>query len=81
MRESLVKIAWVNDLTWEEEASLRLFVAHGGCGIISVCTKKVFAHLACACQYMPAVGKFLLDFGWEKKSRFSHTGPKRPRNY
>ena len=66
MRRVLTKIAWVSDLTWEEEQSLRLSIAQGGCGIISACTTQVFSHLASACQYMPAVEQFLLNLGWRR---------------
>ena len=66
MRGTLLKIACVGGLKWEEEQLLRLSVERGGCGIISACTKQSFAHLVSACQYMLAVGSFLVNLGWSR---------------
>ena len=51
-----------------EERSLRLKIDKGGCGIISASNKMHFAHLASACQVLPAVGKHLREMGWRENS-------------
>ena len=58
VRKILLKLVHVVDFDVQEEKCLRLAVNQGGCGITS----------AAACQYMPAVTKFLVDKGWQKES-------------
>ena len=62
VRETLVRETDV------EEASFRLQINRGGCGITSAVHKAHFGHLASACQVLPAVGKHLCAMGWSRRA-------------
>ena len=62
----LRKLLCVTIIDPTTERNLRLGVDHGGCGIMAASSKALFAHLAGACQYLPAVANSLLSFGWDR---------------
>ena len=64
VRNILTKLLYVVDLTGDEEMCIRLATDRGGCGITAASQKLVFANLAAACQYMPAVTHTLRALGW-----------------
>ena len=66
VRDTTVKIVDVSDVGSQVEACVRLSAKHGGGDITSAMVRKLFAHLAASCQYLPAVAGMLSGLGYTK---------------